>query len=265
MLSAVFRYTIPEISTSPVLKDLLRSFSIERPRVPNRVPPWDLSIVLRFLRSSAFEPLETIPLRELTKKVLFLTALASAWRVSELQAVSKVVSFSKEDIHLSFIPEFVAKTESERNPLPRSFQIKSLDSFVENLQEELLLCPVRALKIYVKRTTPIKPHPRTLFISPRNPSRPISKNAVSFFIREVIFSSYFLNVGSWPLGPASCSFRQVYGYFSSVSEELFTCCCTGSSNVDVSICIFFVFLRDVLFSSSEGFSLSPFVAANAII
>ena len=78
MLSAVFRYTIPEISTSPVLKDLLRSFSIERPRVPNRVPPWDLSIVLRFLRSSAFEPLETIPLRELTKKVLFLTALASA-------------------------------------------------------------------------------------------------------------------------------------------------------------------------------------------
>ena len=68
MLSAVFRFTLPQISSSPVLKDLIRSFKIERPSIPVWAPSWDLSRVLEFLRSSAFEPLREVSLRELTKK-----------------------------------------------------------------------------------------------------------------------------------------------------------------------------------------------------
>ena len=60
MLSAVFKSVLPEISTSPVLHDLLRSFQAEAPIREVRPPSWDLNVVLTFLRSSSFEPLTMI-------------------------------------------------------------------------------------------------------------------------------------------------------------------------------------------------------------
>ena len=127
--------------------------------------------MLRFLRGPPFEPLASSSLRALTQKVLFLVSLATARRVGELQAVTKDVSFSGSDAFLSYLPEFRAKTESAVNPLPRSFCVCSLDSFVGDLPDELLLCPVRALHSYLSRTSSIAPRPRTLFVSPRSTSR----------------------------------------------------------------------------------------------
>ena len=90
-------------------------------------------------------------MRDLTRKTLFLLALASARRIGELQAVSHLVSFSGNDCYLSYLPEFVAETESEANPIPRSFKVTSLKDFVGDMPEELSLCPVRALRFYLKR------------------------------------------------------------------------------------------------------------------
>ena len=49
MLSGVFRFILPELSSHFVLHDLLRSFRLERPLPASRVPPWDLLLVLCFL------------------------------------------------------------------------------------------------------------------------------------------------------------------------------------------------------------------------
>ena len=125
LLSAVFKSILPEISSSPVLQDLLRSFQIEAPIREVRPPSWDLPTVLNFLRSSSFEPLSDASLRDLTRKTLFLISLATAKRVGELQALSHCVSFSPSSAGLSYVPEFIAKTESAIRPLPRSFEIKS--------------------------------------------------------------------------------------------------------------------------------------------
>ena len=51
-------------------------------------------------------------LRTITKKTIFLLALAMAKRVGELQALSWVVPSSGDDLVLSYLPYFVAKTES---------------------------------------------------------------------------------------------------------------------------------------------------------
>ena len=209
MLSAVFRFSLSELSSSSIIRDLLRSFRLERPSVPLRAPPWDLSLVLRFLRSSSFEPLSVVSLRQLTKKTLFFLSLAIAQRLGELQAVSRSVSFSGPDIHLSFLPEFRAKTESEANCLPRSFVVRSLVSFVGDLEEELLLCPVRALRVYLHRTSRLSPRPRSLFVSPRSPSRSLSKNALSFFLREVISQASSPSSSS-PPSLGSSSARQAH-------------------------------------------------------
>ena len=73
---------------------------------------------------------------------MFLLSLATAKRVGELQALSHSVAFQGNDISLSYVAEFVAKTESEQNPLPRFFLVRSLEDFVGDLPEHRLLCPV---------------------------------------------------------------------------------------------------------------------------
>ena len=86
--------------------------------------------------------------------------------------MSREVSFSGSDAYLSYLPEFRAKTESAVNPLPRSFCVRSLNDFMGDLPDELLLCPVRALRSYLSRTAS--------FVSrPRSPSR-LSSFSFSF-------------------------------------------------------------------------------------
>ena len=53
----------------------------------------------------------TVFLRTLSEKVLFLLSLATAKWVSDLQALSSIVSFSSEGAMVSYVPEFLAKTE----------------------------------------------------------------------------------------------------------------------------------------------------------
>ena len=264
MLSASFRFSLPEISDSPILRDLLHSFRIERPAIPNRAPPWDLSLVLAYLKSSDFEPLEAASLRSLTIKTIFLISLATAKRVGELQSLAKDVSFSGQDAYLSFLPEFRAKTESEANPLPRFFRVKSLSDFVGNAPEEMLLCPVRALRLYLLRTSRLLPSPRTLFRSPRNPSRSISKNAISFFLRETIMKA----LQSTPDPGPSIRHRahSIRGMATSTAfvrnfsvASILEAATWKSSTVFISF-----YLKDVSFSFPEGHGLGPFVAAQAI-
>ena len=112
MLSAVFAFRLPSLSDDPSLRSLIRSFAIERPRSPGGPPSWDLDKMLHHLMSSAYEPLESQGLRTITKKTLFLVALATAKRVGELQALSRAVPSSGDDLVLSYLPFFVAKIES---------------------------------------------------------------------------------------------------------------------------------------------------------
>ena len=129
MLIGVFRFVLPDLASHFVLCDLLRSFRLERPLSSSRVPLWDLSLVLSFLRGAPFEPLSSCSLWDLSRKVLFLVALATACWVGELQAVSAVVFESGDDIFLSYLPGFRVKAESES----RSFRVRSLDDFVGDL------------------------------------------------------------------------------------------------------------------------------------
>ena len=189
VLSAVFRFHLPSLSSDPVIRDLLRSFRLSSAERVLRPPAWDLSKVLTYLVSPAFEPLSQASFRALTLKTLFLLALATAKRVDELQALSSIVTFVGEDACLSYIPQFVAKSESLTRSIPRSFLVKPLADFAAGLDTNLLLCPVRALRLYLLRARSLSPCRHRLFVSPRRPSRAMFKNAVSFFLREVIFAA----------------------------------------------------------------------------
>ena len=270
MLSGVFRFVLPELSSHFVLHDLLRSFRLERPLSSSRVPPWDLLVVLC---GPPFKPLASASLRSLTQKVLFIVSLATALRVGELQAVSREVSFSGSDAYLSYLPEFRAKTVSAVNPLPRSFCVRSLEDFVGDLPDELLLCPVRALRLYLARTSSISPHPRSLFVSPRSPSPSLSKNALSFFLRDVISRAYSSSSSAPPSAsgsssaPSSSRAHSVRGVAASWAfarnaslSSILAAASWSSASVFTSF-----YLSDIRFSSSHGFSQGPLVAAGSVV
>ena len=170
VLSAMFRFHLPSLSSDPVIRDLLRSFRLSSAECVLRPPAWDLSMVLTSFVSPALEPLSQASFRALTLTTLFLLALTTAKRVGELQALSSIV----------------AKSESLTRSIPRSFLVTSLADFAAGLNTDLLLCPIRALRLYLLRARSLSPGCHRLFVSPRRPSRAMSKNAVSFFLGEVI-------------------------------------------------------------------------------
>ena len=79
--------------------------------------------MLSFLRGPPFEPLSSCSLWDLTQKVLFLLSPATTHQVGELQALSLQVSSLGDDLFLSYLPEFQAKTESSVRPPLRSFPV----------------------------------------------------------------------------------------------------------------------------------------------
>ena len=220
-------------------------------------PTWSLAKTLEYLKSSTFEPLSSCDWRNLTKKVLFLVALATAKRIGELQAISHSVSFQNEDAVLSYLPDFVAKTETYKNPVARSFKLKSVISDKKaSVKEDLLLCPVRALRIYIQRSKTISPRPRSLFVSPRVRSKSITKNAISFFLRETI-----VQAGS--LSPEQCRAHDVRGISTSASfwtnwplQKILEAASWKSANVFAKH-----YLRDMDSAAEECRSVGPFTTA----
>ena len=52
-----------------------------------------------------------------------------------------------------------------------------------------MLCPVRPLRKYLKRTSSFVGRSHHLFLSPRSPSRALSKNGIYYLLLEMIFES----------------------------------------------------------------------------
>ena len=191
-ISSVLQFTGLDLGSSRVVRDLLRGLDVRVPRCGLRPPAWDLNVVLALLRGAPFEPLEEASLRNLTIKTLFLLAFASAQRMSELQALSASVGHSQDwsDVKLSFVPGFRPKTDSARRPMARSLLIPALPPSVGEQVSDLRLCPVRALRTYLDKTAASRPGVSRLFVSVRNVSRPMSKNAISFFLRQAILLAF---------------------------------------------------------------------------
>ena len=69
------------------ISDMIVSMELQRPRVTPVFPQWDLRIVLEALSKPPCEPLREVSFKHLTLKTVFLLAMASAGRRSELQAL----------------------------------------------------------------------------------------------------------------------------------------------------------------------------------
>ena len=119
---------------------------------------------------------------------------------------------------LCYLPEFRAMTKTASNPLPGSFVVKALSDCVGSGDEERLLCLVRVLRFSLYR---LKTNSSSsfFFVLPSNPSRPISENALSCFLRECNSDAQaVLGYGREVCNPRSPSIRGVLTSFSFMTN-----------------------------------------------
>ena len=74
------------ISKDENLTHLLDSFHRDKPKGRRGVPTWNLSLMLHQLTKAPFEPMRKASLKHLTLKTVFLLALGSGKRRSEIHA-----------------------------------------------------------------------------------------------------------------------------------------------------------------------------------
>ena len=207
----------------------MRSFEISAPRPLHHSPPWDLDKVLEYLSGPPFEPLADASFRNKTRKALFLVAMATVKRVGELQALSFSVSHRGDDLVLHYDSFFLAKTESVSNPLPRSVIVQSLADFVGDLPERVL-CPVRAIRYLRRAARSVEFTPSRLFVSPSDPKRTMSKNAMSFFLRQLITESGAVSSLVPPRAHDICGIATSLNYYSNLSISAIKEAATWKSN-----------------------------------
>ncbi len=129
------------------------------PSRPPLVPSWDLSIVLAGLQRGPFEPLDSVELKFLSLKTTLLTALTSIKRVGDLQAFSvseECLVFGSDYSHVVLRPRpgYVPKVPTT----PFRNQVVNLQALPSEEADPALalLCPVRALRIYVDPTRSVR-------------------------------------------------------------------------------------------------------------
>ena len=183
-----------DFGSHPVLSELIKSFAIQRPVDLPLAPKWDLAFVLTHMCKAPFEPLDKASLFYLSVKTVFLVTLATARRVSEVHGLSidsDHLRFSNLDGSLILRTQvgFLAKNQL-LSRAPDSIIIQRLSNYCcksDNLNR--MLCPVRAVKIYLNKTKSLRKHRKRLFIPIRG-DQDLAKSTLSRWVRYAIKHAY---------------------------------------------------------------------------
>ncbi|KAL0147598.1 hypothetical protein M9458_057104, partial [Cirrhinus mrigala] len=175
-----------------VVRFLRGARRVNPPRL-HLVPSWDLSVALRGLRGPPFEPLVSVELKFLSLKTSLLTALASIKRVGDLQA------FSVNEACLEFGPDYVPKVPTT----PFRDQVVNLQALPPEEADpaSALLCPVRALRIYVDHTRSFR-RSEQLFVcfGGQQKGNAVSKQRLAHWVVDAISLAYESQGEPCPLG-----------------------------------------------------------------
>ena len=269
-LAQIFGLRGLDLSKSPEIGALFKNFRSQLPRRECRLPNWDLSLVLKSLTRAPYEPLSAASDRDLTLKTVFLLAFASAKRVGELHGLSRVVSHTRgwSSAGFSYAPDFVAKTQRpEDSSFAGTFSIPSLSDFVGGDRDEMLLCPVRCLREYIRRMEPLRPRSSSrLFLTTGRTKKEVSKNSISLWIRHVIRRAYTL-ANSTDLSLCKVSARDVRAISTSLlflkNKSLAQIMSAAQWRCTLTFVTFY--LRNVMHQYQDICSLGPVVAAQSTL
>ena len=251
------------------LLKLIQSFHRDRPRATKHIPSWDLRIVLQFLMGPRFEPMSLASHKNITLKTVFLLALASGSRRSEINAwIAKGVKFGPNysQVSLTASTAFLAKNQ-KASLGPKMFQPLVIPSLSQKMSKELpdrTLCPVRALRFYLDLTSKIRGDRTKLFIAfKKGYSAEIKPATISSWLKSTIKLAYE-SIKPDELKTLSIKAHQVRSLASSWAllggvsvEDIMTACHWASHTTFTNF-----YLQPLAWQDADGFSLGPFVAAH---
>ena len=163
--------------TSENFSLLARSQFLRNPPQKQKIPQWSIDPILEMLSSPRFDT-KTASSSDLFLKTLFLTALASGNRVSELAAITRSgLRLTKEEAFLPTRPDFLFKNQTSKHPLPPDITFPAIGF-------NNTLCPVEALKVYLAKTQSM-PHKDTLFVHPKS-GKPLVAGRLSYWLSKTI-------------------------------------------------------------------------------
>ena len=166
----------------------------------------------------------------------------------------------------SFVIGFVAKTQDPSSLAPRfeGFSVPALPN-ARNNRNGKLLCPLRAVKVYLDRTAPHRPRCERFFVTAGRSKEEIAKTTVSFWLRKTISRAYELSGTALPV-PAprahetrgiapSILFRKNFAVDQVLKAGTWRRHTTFTRH----------YLRDIAHKSLDTFHLGPVVAAQALV
>ena len=251
------------------LTRLLDSFHRDRPKGRRGVPAWNLSLVLHQLTKAPFEPLRKASLKHLTFKTVFLLALASGKRRSEIHAwlnknIRHQADWSKVSLYPS--PSFLAKNHLAKEgpecvaPVVIPALAPTLD---KSLKEDRSLCPVRALRYYLDKTQDLRTGKELVFVSFKQGfNKDISPATISSWIKQTVVLCYDLSdQDSLTLHQVKAhdvrAFAASKAFQGGISlDQILAACHWKSHNTFTQF-----YLKDVAWADKELFHLGPVVAA----
>ena len=260
------------VSKDENLTRLLDSFHRDRPKGRRGIPSWNLSLVLHQLTIAPFEPLKEASLKHLTFKTVFLMALGSGKRRSEIHAwlhknIRHQSDWSKVSLYPS--PSFLSKNQLAREgsdsvaPVVIPALAPTLD---KSLKGDRSLCPVRALRYYLDRTSDLRQNKELVFVSfKKGFDKDISPATVSSWIKQTVILCYELSEQqALTLHQVKAhdvrAFAASKAFQSGISlDQILSACHWKSHNTFTQF-----YLKDVAWADSELFHLGPIVAAQQI-
>jgi hypothetical protein len=188
-----------KLGSNPLVTEWLKGAFHLNPPVRQLVPSWELGLVLNALMEKPYEPMSEATFQAVAKKTLFLLAICSGARSSELTALDarkELLTVKDGFAVLRTNPGFLPKVASEAN-INRQIVVKSFyrnfDSTSRVERQMHSLCPVRALKYYLAQYKAVrKPEVNQLFVTfaKGRQGNPLSKVSVSRWLTDVIRFAY---------------------------------------------------------------------------
>ena len=178
----------PTAIQESTLHNVIRRMTILRPQEQEVLPRWHLSVVLKGLMKPPFAINGTdrhISLELLSYKTAFLVALASGARGSELVALSRashnleftILPSGAKQVSIRMVPKFIPKNQRPEI-IPEPIKFPGMAHLFPN-EPERLLCPVRALGLYIVRS------------AERAQNDPLEKLFVHFTPDTQLFTTHF--------------------------------------------------------------------------
>ena len=260
------------ISKDENLTRLLDSFHRDRPKGRRGIPSWNLSLVLHQLTKPPFKPIKEASLKYLTFKTVFLLALGSGKCRSEIHAwqnrnIRHQSDWSKVSLYPS--PSFLSKNQlaKEGPDCVAPVVIPALaPTLARSLKTDRSLCPVRALRYYLDRTSGLRQNKELVFVSfKKGFDKDISPATISSWIKQTVTLCYELSdQEAHTLHQVKAhdvrAFAASKALQSGVSlEQILSACHWKSHNTFTQF-----YLKDVAWADSELYHLGPVVAAQQI-